>query len=923
MGALAYRIYQEKNNPVIYISADSYLSTNMGSGVEELDEAMQLLEQKAVGNVDTRILVVWDSSSYKMDVGRIRRILERLENRGRRFVMVCSSYAMYEADDKAVRNAYQFTENSERFEKCDSRVAQILDEYGCYIVRAVREMSDGEKDEFWEKVSEYSGIHEDEIERFKEKYKNENEIFNYYYYLLAVLRENLEEKLRTEQRIITPYVKRELSRMFGQIYNEEQSDKRSGAIYQALLRVGVDPRGISVDAEKEGMLSESDRTIEEKLDRFNTCVAMFSRFKLRIPYSLAYTFLTDSETVLPYSENGQKLYNIVTTSLPWIHYGVDAEGEFTFRFRNSLEADIYLENHDITGNQQVDLLCEIIDIYGEDYQRNRCKDPSFTKYLQSLLRFMGPNSTYVPFRDERKPEYQQIEKRLDRVIEKLEALQNVYGVPDEDAGFAVIIVAFTREYYGGLWSKWYGTSGKDLEPWIDDPEHFSKESYERRIKKLISAITLAESSAERIQIRLNMEYRERQHLYNQNYSLIVEAAQCNLRLEELMDEYKRFCLANHMAEDLELGKRKLSYCVLYQKLQKIIASDPLNGYAYNTLFKAFERTYEKENLSEALRLQYLSEIMQVVESCRTMDSEITSRGNRDELSVHLAKITSISEKVPITLESIREYRESSDHSNKDKKKQAFLVLFDEMLEANNPAAIAFVCQKELKIPSGGRRELNEDEFSSCERVYKFMKEEEHFACICSSKYSLAMMIRVCWMCYNRTTLTSTPECQITRMDETAWAEINQLCRSYSAVAGDDRQPLLMLVYALSTLQISHRSKNGYEETMNILRSINEMSFTNGRMRTPFMLCDETGTPYAYTGRGVHTRNKMNGFIHINEVPSFIQDKNGGIRFHLRNLGWKKGMPDESQVLKDLELGIGYTGFSVYTAAGRREREVGE
>ena len=51
------------------------------------------------------------------------------------------------------------------------------------------------------------------------------------------------------------------------------------------------------------------------------------------------------------------LYKIVTSEIPWILYGEDEDGNFTFRFRNPLEADIFLRNHDFTGEQQIDLIC--------------------------------------------------------------------------------------------------------------------------------------------------------------------------------------------------------------------------------------------------------------------------------------------------------------------------------------------------------------------------------------------------------------------------------------------------------------------------------------------------------------------------------------------------------------------------------------
>lgn len=917
LGALAYRIFNEKIHPVIYISKDSFLSANIGTGFDELDEAMQLLENKC--DVATRILVIWDSSAYRAGMERAQALMERLQNRGRSFVLVCSSYSIYSGKEEGENGCYYLSDSqSGKFVPCSEDQAQVYDRSNCYFVKAIREMNGKEKYDFWQRAKEYSGINESTLSYFRKKLLDEgrDEIFDYYYLLISVLRENLERGLQSEQSKVYPYVEKELQKAIGEIYTEDKVEKKRSPIYQALLKAGIDP---ALMERAEDDIPDSEE-LDKKLDLFNMCVAMFSRFKLAVPYSLVYTLLLGDNSEDQYSESSMHLYKIVTSEIPWIHYGEDEDGNFSFRFRNPLEADIFLRNHDCTGEQQVKLLCDIIDIYGSDYRKSRCKDLTFTDNLQALLRLIGPNSSYPPFRTSQNYDHESILKKLDILIERLEEIQHDYGVPDDDAGFATIIVTFIREYYGSIWNRMYAPNiSEEAKRWEHDPLHFAEESYKYRISQLVKAITLAEQSLEDLNQKVHgqdAKFYGVQHLMNQRYSLSVEIAQCNMRLEEIIDAYKCYCQAYGNTPDPEYSKRKLSYRILYNQLLPVITSNPTNGYAYNALFKAFEWMYEKENLSEARKLQHLSEIMQVVETCETMDREIVNRGGRekDELTDHINRIKDLSTGFQITLQSIRRHRNGEPPENENQK--MCFTLYDEMLEANNAAAITFICQKELRIPKGTRK-LNTDQLTRCSTVYNFMKEADNFECICSNAYALAMMIRVVWMLYNKTTLTSSPECQLTHLDHKQWVELNKLCSMYNELAGDNKQPLIILIFALSTLQINDLSEGGFQAAFDILETIDESMFYQRRMWTPFMLCDANGVPYEFTGTVLSTKG-INGFIRVNGVPLRMRN-DVGVRFRQYNLGKRIEMPAPNQFLEGLELGLGYTSLSVYTAAGRRDR----
>ena len=60
------------------------------------------------------------------------------------------------------------------------------------------------------------------------------------------------------------------------------------------------------------------------------------------------------------------------------------------------------------------------------------------------------------------------------------------------------------------------------------------------------------------------------------------------------------------------------------------------------------------------------------------------------------------------------------------------------------------------------------------------------------------------------------------------------------------------------------------------------------------------------------------FIKVDDIPLTLGTKQG-IRFYQKNLG-RKSMPHQNDILNDLEIGIGYMGFSLYAGVERDRME---
>ena len=140
----------------------------------------------------------------------------------------------------------------------------------------------------------------------------------------------------------------------------------------------------------------------------------------------------------------------------------------------------------MSAERQVGILCEIMELYQERWKE---VDLSFARELQQFIRLMGPNSRYTAFREngEKKYEHDAILRQSETLIQALKKLCCAF--PDQDAGFATLLVTFTREYYGRKWDDLYR----------EDPDAHSEECYQKRIKTLFDTIAYASDRSEKLE----------------------------------------------------------------------------------------------------------------------------------------------------------------------------------------------------------------------------------------------------------------------------------------------------------------------------------------------------------------------------------------------------------------------------------------
>lgn len=872
LAALGYKIFCGKISPVIFIKDDSLLLGSANEDeMEQLDELLMSIERCGQGG--ERILVLWDCSSYRDVPEMALKLAGKLKGRGRRrFALVCTAY-----DSTNVVDKKDFTG-------------------GCYFIKSSREMTDPEVFNLKQDIKKYLKMTDAQIRRICDDTdgKTQRDIFMYFYRLINEIRPMLEKRLSREHKAVSTYINEHIPDI---VKSQIEKGRNNSVMAQALIDAGL---GTDMNRSADDKDAELVRRFD--IERFDICIAMFSRFKLDTPYELAITMgcKDRGRGIIDYTLD-REMFSFITSCIPWIYYMSDTNGKFVFRYRNSIEADIRFKDKGVTADRQMNTVIDMLDVYAAICRDRGYEDIGIKQSLLKLLRMIGPNSRYTPFMQngEKFSEHQALLKKLDVLIDRLakmrQELPNAINNFDCDADFASIEVTFTRELYGALWGTLNdGTNGADS---ADDCA-----SRILRLQKLQDARDLALAIIDKAE-----KTKQNDRTQRQINALKVETAYCEIRMRDILDKS-----GNTVSNSI----LPLAYGQLYQMLLDVIDLDPTNGYAYNALFNLFEDEYDRNEGNSTKRLLMLSEICSVVDDASALDAGNRGMDSYDEIGKHIINIKSLYGKFDVSIANVL---------NGGCPKE-FKSLFDDMLKQDRAAGIMFVCQKEIERAhldgktifewenQEDREEkeyvLTQEQLDVCRKILEFMRMKKHIRCVDKDSRALYMMLRVQWMLCNNRVLNCRREVQLTYIDMDGWQKIAQICEKYESCSETGRMPLVTLIHALAVVQLD----GNYTEANRMVESTD--AGVNRRMSVPYILCNEKGTPKLYSGIVRYTKN-YSGFITVRGIPSRLGTKDG-IRFSLGNLG-RLNMPHVGEPISDLELGLGYTGFAAYQKAGRKNK----
>lgn len=894
LGALAYYIYSQETYPVLFIRGNIQKIVT-SENREHLINLMQTINQL---DANSKILLICDCSSHQNTFTFAKSLASVLNNIGRRFVLVLSSYEHNENRGNE-QDSYNWVDgkyvtakrnnNAMLEEQNTATDLQSTDSY--WIVHSSRYVTEREKKDIQALFNKFGGL-EFSSEWWDKFFNSDSDIFEYFFYLTDLVRDPMMTGLACERSLFKNYFEKKLKELYDK-KSSSISNNLGGMFPELFEAFGVIPE---INAQK------TDEYPHHAFDNFQTCIAMFSQYSINVPRTLAISMFNSSIDPSVYYSSDEyecNLERFLTQSIPWICYK-EIEGSFFFSFRNTREAILYIDEKFVGETQNDDYLGFILSLLEHYSQHFTCSDPVVVDALTELLREIGPNAQNWNQHRRNNIFISYIKQNLDKIIEKMERIIN-HNL-DCEYKLTLNMITFRREYYYCQFIK--NEQETDLSK--------RKKNYEFVLDGLCKTVMRCDSTLDKLN-------NQRYHNHNQEAQIINEKVQCNIRSKEILDDYKDFCQKNDL-EILSHWKKTQFFSGfedMFTALETVIYSYPTNGFYYNSLFKLFK----KWNRNQNDRLPYYGRLAAIVELRDAHEVINTGANGCDELGQNIAEFYQSIHKGfdMITIDHIQ------DDNNQDIAD--FRQKFDASLNNGDPSYIWLICYNELiicNVISEKKRYklehwLTKEQRDTCKKVFEFMRL--HYSIVKNDFSTLQLMFRVYWL----HAVGSEPqvihnhenECRLTRFNTEQWKQINAIAWDYCRLCDEKKilgQPFMHYIHALSTLHIMF-NQEGFKECDRLLKGRNENGFSSyeRRMYTPFVLCNEDGEPIVFSGSVKNVKNEKSGTMSV-RIPDV-----GTVDVEVRctNIGLTR-MPEvergkkSPEIMDNLVLGISYTRFQIYT-----------
>lgn len=347
LAQLAYKIYQKRTYPVIFIN-DKNVSLKYGSGnFNALEQLIHLLERKGARTV----LLIWDNSAaYADPIPEARQLLRALRRRGRQCVLVSSAYMLFERKLEGSQMGGV---------KVDQVVVDI-------------DLKQEEADELRNKTLKLGSISPEQYDAWQEREHGKNLLVLLYRLFMNILGEPIAQGVSNEVNQTTQTVLDPLTDNFA----FDKPETLNGLAVH-LIKAGLRPR----NENKDEATQPDERAKVEKLLHL---VAIASQFGVDLPL-----YFVATVAGLQHWENNfsiiRSLYSIPFLRLP---EAPDIDGQnygLSIGFRTPLEAKLYIEKS-VPMEEEADFVVELIDALSDEYRNMEAKA------LDLLIRTIGPNS---------------------------------------------------------------------------------------------------------------------------------------------------------------------------------------------------------------------------------------------------------------------------------------------------------------------------------------------------------------------------------------------------------------------------------------------------------------------------------------------------------------------------------------------------
>ena len=178
---------------------------------------------------------------------------------------------------------------------------------------------------------------------------------------------------------------------------------------------------------------------------------MFSKFNISLSYdTLCLLIKNEKEQNSYFSTDDRSMFDALT-QIPFFSYSNTETEGFTFRYRSSLEAKVFLNRKDKNGEIQLSILLELLDLLKIDAQSSGIYNNSLAICLREFLKLSGPNSKKYFSEDiywNESDDYYKFFNNIPSILDKISELLKVLERITDKVGFIHTFITFTREYYG-------------------------------------------------------------------------------------------------------------------------------------------------------------------------------------------------------------------------------------------------------------------------------------------------------------------------------------------------------------------------------------------------------------------------------------------------------------------------------------------
>ena len=873
LGALAYHIFRQEKNPVIFVYRNAMTD-------ERKESLSNLMEKISDRDPNCRILLICDFSSYVNSFDQARELAGYLHDLGRRFVLVMSSF---EHPENNGRDPVDYGWNSEN--KCFERISSgngadpkkvLTGTSGFWIVRSSREVTDGEFVSIQKIFKDYGGL-DLRPEIWKSFRENSSDIFEIFFKLTDLVRNSMVIGLDLEKKNLADYHRSEMKRIYNLNRRKSEGtvvikriDPETGKIkIEAVSLDELVKKSVNEDEKsgQTGLSPKPDNGYPEAFQKFQDCVAVLSQYAIKTPMSLAMAFFSNEKQTVFYSTDRsvRELTNFLMYSIPWIHCTETEDGNYEFSFRNTEEAIIHVKNSFLSTDKYGDYLKFILELFSM-YRSMEHIDQKIVYALTVLLQQLGPNSSdwngyeAVGFKDYFKANMSLIIGKLDEIIRA-----NL----DYSYGLSLAMITLRREYYG----------------------YQSKNSAELR-----KTIKYCDDIIDK------MNDRPFGYSNKQMAQIVNEKVLCEILLHQIDG-------ANDFYSSFES---------LFSAMETLIFQDPENGYYYHTILSLFEE-WSPNNPKN--KLSYCGRLAAVIEQSSIYEVRNRGKDGNDNLSKQISKFYEfVDNKEGTTIDKFNELDESED----------FRKRFDEAVKNRDSSYIWLICYNEMKNCSlMGAKKINTEVKRintymnmTCKKVYDFMKRYYDDAV----KYDLTalrMMLRVYWLSEvsEEPQISNTPEneCRLTKFSHKQWEIINLICKDYQDLCSRKElpgAPFMRYMYALSTLctkGISSESLRQCQHYLGQKTNVRYIEKNEQRMFSQFILCDEKGEPFKFQGYIKDIKTDKKGTMTITVNRSDFECEAYCANIGLRSMNDLKTNSNRgtTESFGELVLGAGYSKLQVY------------